>query len=886
MKTIRPLAFGVTLRPFRSRGEQKLAMTGIACLDLATSTLVAEPELWKIAGEVLGPLGALDEGMPKPRGELLVGGSACSVQGPTTGMSVGVRVGDLEKELLVIGDREWGAAGPSDPAPFETMRLDWSSAFGGPGVPDNPLGKGIGKKLPNVEVPARRIRSERDRPPPGAFLPIDPAWPIRASKTGSFSKRTKDDDPADMPPDFDPSYWNVAPLDQRMDGFFRGDETFQLTGMHPTRPRIEGALPSVVGRVFIVFQDNPSLVEVPMHLETLWFFPDRERAGLLFRGIVGATEDDTTDVRYIVGALEDRDQRRPVDHYRAVLARRVDDKKGALAALADKELLPEKAKARSLLEAMELEAFDDAPKHVMQDRQRARATKGAEQARERLRAAGMPEERLVSFDAAEAEPDVLSLAEQGKLGEHIRRIEARAAEAEQLAKRAGDDLERSSRARFAARGLDYDEVLAKAREASGGPPSFRADEEIDRLEALATLVENAGGEATNRALLGSVELRRQLEKVERDLFSSYRRFAHHFPEAPLKEGALRAMARARVIAAMDAEEPMRGWDLTRADLHGLDLGGCDLREALLEGADLTGARLAGADVSGAVLARAVLDGADLSNAKLVETNFGKATMRRAKLDGADISGATFWAADLSAASLCDASLGVAIGELPGFGDDIREQSAGTGFWDTKLGGAKLRGLRAPRIHFLDLDLRGVDMEGADLSSALFLRCDLGGANLARARLDGATLAETKADEAGFAGAKARGLRMVHGTTAARADFTGADLTQSNLRSTLLRGATFTDACLERSDISGADLGGAVLRRARARGAVMVRTRLDEANLVSTILIEGILQKASLRGTDLRGANLFRADMAFAVGDDRTSMTGAHVHQARTLRRRP
>lgn len=128
--------------------------------------------------------------------------------------------------------------------------------------------------------------------------------------------------------------------------------------------------------------------------------------------------------------------------------------------------------------------------------------------------------------------------------------------------------------------------------------------------------------------------------------------------------------------------------------------------------------------------------------------------------------------------------------------------------------------------------------------------------------------------------------MVHGTTAARADFTGADLTQSNLRSTLLRGATFTDACLERSDISGADLGGAVLRRARARGAVMVRTRLDEANLVSTILIEGILQKASLRGTDLRGANLFRADMAFAVGDDRTSMTGAHVHQARTLRRRP
>lgn len=120
------------------------------------------------------------------------------------------------------------------------------------------------------------------------------------------------------------------------------------------------------------------------------------------------------------------------------------------------------------------------------------------------------------------------------------------------------------------------------------------------------------------------------------------------------------------------EEP----DLSRADLHEVDLRSRDLRRIILyranlSKADLQGANLEWADLSKANLTEADLSGAnlctvnlfgtnlsksDLSHAKLARANLSGAVLRDANLAKADLSGAYMYGADLSNANLSGAKL--------------------------------------------------------------------------------------------------------------------------------------------------------------------------------------------------------------------------------------
>lgn len=101
--------------------------------------------------------------------------------------------------------------------------------------------------------------------------------------------------------------------------------------------------------------------------------------------------------------------------------------------------------------------------------------------------------------------------------------------------------------------------------------------------------------------------------------------------------------------------------------------------------------------------------------------------------------------------------------------------------------AQCRAKAAPRVNWSGCDeadkrLRGVDLDGSDLSYASFARTDLSGSRLSRAKLTGA-------------------------------NFTGSDLGNADLRA---------------SDLSNADLRGANLLLANLSGAVLDHAMLDQA----------------------------------------------------------
>ncbi|NLT22365.1 MAG: DUF2169 domain-containing protein, partial [Syntrophorhabdus sp.] len=294
MKVIKESEHSLLLNYFGLGDRYYLAvtvMTFFAFMD--PSNPLKEQEMWPFVQGELGKDAILDMAMPKPKGEMLVWGRCFAPDGKPRGASrVSVRLGPMEKTLYVFGNRYWKkAAGVgfaiSDPEPFTEMPVTYDRAFGGGGFDRNPAGRGIAPvlaasgaevhPLPNIEDPGRLVGSISDRPDPAGFGPLDYTWPQRAKKLGTYDNRWFQERWPFYPDDMNWTYFNAAPEDQQMDEFFRGTETFVVTGMHPKMPVIESRLPALRHRLFVnqlsdVNKPDGETVfkEVLTHIDTVW----------------------------------------------------------------------------------------------------------------------------------------------------------------------------------------------------------------------------------------------------------------------------------------------------------------------------------------------------------------------------------------------------------------------------------------------------------------------------------------------------------------------------------------------------------------------------------------------------------------------------------------
>jgi uncharacterized protein YjbI with pentapeptide repeats len=811
-----------------------------------------------------------EPGRHKSHGEFLVVGRAFP-RGDVS--SCAVQVDAIEKSVALFGDRIWGAASPSKPAPRAEVPLTWENAFGGPKFAHNPLGKGIAAdedgvvRLPNIEDPNQLIASPSDRPKPVGFGPIDATWPSRRKKLGTYDDAWLEERWPDFPVDLDPTYFNVAPEDQWLpEGqWWRGDEAVRFENMHPEKPVVEGKLPGVKARCFVERRGEGGAYvfhEVAMRLETLVLLPNEERAILLFRGTVPGTDEDGDDIRHLLAALEGLDEPKTFEHYKAAFEKRLDRK--AAARLKDDDLLPSWVKLTSGMVDVDPTLQDlYAKEDLTSKNMRRRAEKELANVRQDLVERGLdPDAHGVP---KELPPPIENLDEEAA----DKMLAEAEAEADVLKKQAEAMMAAEmNRARqvCAENGIDFDAKLAENKKKEGGPPKWKPDDVLVPLADAAELVRNAETpDAENKALakLNEPGFRESLEEMRAGLIAMYRGNAQYFPAAWPLEGDEAATTREAIAAEYAAKRSFAERDLTGADLSKLDLRGADFRLALLEKADLHGANLEGADFTGAVLARADLEGAKTKGVKLAGANLAEARLMKLDLAGVDLRGAVLTKAQLGGANLHGANLdGADLAEVDLTAADLAEASAQK---------AQFTGATVERARFT----------GADLTEAVFHSLDLGGLDFSGARLEKVELHECLGEKTKFAGAHMKNARFSHIDRRScfdGADFEKANLEHANLRDVELKGAHFAGADLGDADLSKADCEGANFHRARAKSSLWIRTKLKGARLAGANLREATLTRADLAGASLEGANLFGANLMYVHVDGATNIDRAELGQ--------
>lgn len=240
-----------------------------------------------------------DLALIKHHADVIVNGTAYSPGAvPVTRMTVRACVGPIKRELVVIGDRVWSAAGlgASSPEPFTQMPVSYDRAFGGRDASEsgnatevyrqNPAGRGfyrrlscVGLPLPNVEMPGQEIRGPRDRPPPAGFGFIAKHWEPRVHFAGTYGEAWQAVDMPFLPSDFDVRFFQGASPGMTMPYPVGGESVFleNLT----REGRLTFSLPNL--DIPVVYHHAKKRAEAQLVADTIVIEPDASRLVVTLR---------------------------------------------------------------------------------------------------------------------------------------------------------------------------------------------------------------------------------------------------------------------------------------------------------------------------------------------------------------------------------------------------------------------------------------------------------------------------------------------------------------------------------------------------------------------------------------------------------------------------
>jgi len=230
--------------------------------------------------------------------DVLINGTAYAPDGLAAKQwRVNARVGPINKSLLISGDRVWqkGFLEPvlSEPKPIRSLPLSYTYAFGGyspsgsKNAPQfyapNPIGRGYAQDksavielpAPNIEYLSSPIRHWQDQPSPAAFCAIPGHWQPRVGFAGTYDQAWEQQRHPLLPADFDPRFFQCAPLDQQVPGFLNGGEPVELTHLTPITT-LSFRLPKASFHLLTRFSDGHKQAH-RAQLHTVIIEPDEHR---------------------------------------------------------------------------------------------------------------------------------------------------------------------------------------------------------------------------------------------------------------------------------------------------------------------------------------------------------------------------------------------------------------------------------------------------------------------------------------------------------------------------------------------------------------------------------------------------------------------------------
>jgi uncharacterized protein YjbI with pentapeptide repeats len=855
MKIAKPLTLGILHKPYRFDGRDRLAIAALGFFRLGAENERFLPESlqWPLVVPMLAAGQPLDEVMPKRYGEALLLGSAHAPGGkPRSGMCVRMCIGGIDKRLHIAGEREWNQA--TEPRPFTAMPLVHERAYGGPGHAGNPVGCGYAGKfkrnagaIPNISYPDASLQSPWRSMPPAGFGPLNVGWAPRKDKFGTYGSRWLKHEAPGFASDIDWTVFNLAPPDQWINGYFQGGEAYRLEGLHPDKPVIEGRLPTLRARAFVLRKGAPAeaATEAPLRLDTVWFLPEHELGIAIYHGEADIGDSDALDVAAVMVGYEDIAQPKPAAHYLEVLALRLNPQTAALHAFDESQLAATRSPAtetRRKIALAKLEAAELEKQQAVMDEMDAEFWEKngiVPPPGHRPRQAEPPPFGVVNSQAvAEGDFDLAKTIELAK-------AMARKVELEGAAK-----LQALRKTMPPAPALDPRAELAAAMERAAVPaydllppletgrdPQLGAMlSELEREYLAGRFADQAAYERARQAVLQGPALRRQL-----------RRGAPTPTVAALPLSLDNAQELGRhAIAWHRSGICLAGRDLAGADLRGADFSGADLREIMLEGADLSNARFIGANLQGAVLTGAVLTGADFSRAQLGGANLSASQGERVRFTCADLSkaqaiSAAWPRADLDGANL-DGMLGVKI----------------------NLQGATLQDAHAHGTILLEAVADGSVWRRASLDKTVALRANLQDADFSDARLNKTVVIEAALQRSVWNNAVLSGVQGTGKTDWSGATFTGARADNCGMHGAVFAGADFSGSSFLRCDFGECDLCDARMNDGLFSYSLFMQADLRRAVARRADFFQAICRKADLRDAILDGAAFAQTEMTAAL----------------------
>lgn len=869
MKIIKPQSLGVLHKPYCFLGRHYFVVSAIGFFRLGADNprFLTENVNWPqvIASLPVGQV--LDEVMPKQQAEVLLLCSAYSPnQQPVTQLPVQLCMADasgavsIVKNLCVMGDREWHAGifssrSITKPKPFTQMPLDYSRAAGGAGYAINPIGCGgktglLGAKsgaMPNIGYPVSTHKQWQHSIAAG-FGPIAIGNATRQKKFGRYNQAWLKQDAPGFARDMDWSVFNVAPPDQWAKQFFQGGEKYSLQHLHPKKPLIQGELPRLQARAFMLqHEQTPAdASEITLQMDTVWFLPEHDLGVVIYHGKTEISDSDALDVSVLMIAYDDPRAAKPLSHYQAVMALRMDKTTASQHVFNDSQLaachsvdeLARRAQAQTAAEAAALaksqKRLDLLDAQYWAKRGIA-APVGHQAARAELPVLGL----MTAQTAVEGDFD---------LSEIMAKAKALLIEVQENAKKALQTIvqkpkpavvpEQQLAAAIERAIVPAYDLLAQP-EAGCDPLIAHQLAAIERKNSEAKYTKPGEYEAARQAVLKMPSLRRQGRRAAPSVL---------LPALPLlPEVALELGAQIKQWLLCGIS--LAGRDLAGASLVGLDFSGADLREVMLEGADLSGAKFVGANLQGAVLTGAILDAADFTAANLYQANLSTSQgvavcFQQANLSYAQALNASWQNANLQGANL-QRLLGIKL----------------------NLRGSRLDNACANKATLVEVMADDTSWQDASLEKTVFLRASLQRSDFSRARLYKSVFNEAQLNSSIWVNAVLDSVQA-GGTS----DWSRANLSAVTAKKCSFHGANFSLANFQhaqtlRCDFGSCDFESAELDDALFSYPLMYQATLTRVSAKNTEFFQAMCRKTNFTGADLSTATFAQCELSESIAVD-------------------